>query len=237
MSRLETIRTNSKTADLFEGQVQHIAIVTFMAIGAFSLLVHVADSRWYYLFNSMLWAKIAIVIAIIHQVIVAVVFRLELHKNWMTNRFGDRDMQVWAGVFLPFLVARPIAILMTGLSDTTSITSMRPLEILIGVIFIGGAVVGMHSVLVYFTIPRALGGDHFRDEYAEMPLVKEGIFKYTNNGMYGVVFFGLTGIALVLGSWNALVAALFQQAYIWVHMYCTEEPDMRRIYGASEVEK
>ena len=41
----------------------------------------------------------------------------------------------------------------------------------------------------------------------------------------------LWGIALVFGSWNALVVALFQHAYIWVHMYCTETPDMRWVYG------
>ncbi len=56
-------------------------------------------------------------------------------------------------------------------------------------------------------------------------------FRYTSNAMYGVAFLGLWGIALLFGSWNALVIALFQHAYIWVHMYCTEAPDMARIYA------
>ena len=30
---------------------------------------------------------------------------------------------------------------------------------------------------------------------------------------------------------HALVVAAFQHAYIWVHMLCTEGPDMRRMYG------
>ena len=38
------------------------------------------------------------------------------------------------------------------------------------------------------------------------------------------------GIGLLLGSWNAIVLALFYHAYIWVHMYCTEDPDMRILY-------
>jgi hypothetical protein len=29
----------------------------------------------------------------------------------------------------------------------------------------------------------------------------------------------------------ALVVALFNHLYIWVHYYATERPDMRRIYG------
>ena len=51
--------------------------------------------------------------------------------------------------------------------------------------------------------------------------------------MYSFVFLGLWGIALLTGSWNALVLALFNHAYIWVHMYCTEDPDMRIIYKDS----
>ena len=34
------------------------------------------------------------------------------------------------------------------------------------------------------------------------------------------------------GSLAALAAALFQHAYIWVHYYCTEAPDMDLIYSA-----
>ena len=68
-------------------------------------------------------------------------------------------------------------------------------------------------------------------DFPDMPMVREGAFRHTSNAMYGLVFLGLWGIALLFGSWNALVVALFQHAYIWVHMYCTEAPDMRRIYG------
>ena len=80
----------------------------------------------------------------------------------------------------------------------------------------------MHSVFRYFTIPRALGGDHFHDQYLNLPLVDQGAFKYSSNAMYSFVFLGMWGIALLTGSWNALVLALFNHAYIWVHMYCTE---------------
>ena len=63
-----------------------------------------------------------------------------------------------------------------------------------------------------------------------MPIVEKGAFRYSSNAMYSFVFMGLWGIALLCGSWNALVLALFQHAYIWVHMYCTEGPDMDVLY-------
>ena len=52
--------------------------------------------------------------------------------------------------------------------------------------------------------------------------------------MYAFVFLGLWGIALVAGSLAALSAPLFQHAYIWVHYYCTEHPDMERISSSFE---
>ena len=30
----------------------------------------------------------------------------------------------------------------------------------------------------------------------------------------------------------ALVVALFSHAYIWVHYFCTDRPDMKLIYGS-----
>ncbi|MDQ6978294.1 MAG: methyltransferase, partial [Ghiorsea sp.] len=87
-----------------------------------------------------------------------------------------------------------------------------------------------YSVKTYFTIERAYGIDHFDPHYNE-PYVKQGIFKYTDNGMY---IFGLMILylpSLLLFSKAALLAAIFNHVYIWVHFYCTEKPDMIKIYG------
>ncbi len=61
-------------------------------------------------------------------------------------------------------------------------------------------------------------------------MIKQGIFKHTNNGMYVFGFFILWVPGLWLGSAAALTAALFNHVYIWVHFYATERPDMKRIY-------
>ncbi len=52
--------------------------------------------------------------------------------------------------------------------------------------------------------------------------------------MYGFAFLGLWGVAFLAGSWQALVVAFFQHAYIWVHMYTVEAPDIRWLYGPAE---
>jgi len=230
MSRLSNIRAKSTWRDLIEGQPQQIGIMVLMALGAMSLLQAPDGAPKVLWLTSHEWAVISILLACAHQIVVALVFRLQLHRNMLTALFGERDMKIWAAVFMPLLAARPITLILIGWSDTMPIAGWRLPETAIGLALIAIAVWGMHSVLVYFTLPRALGGDHFRDDYATMPLVDKGVFKYTSNAMYGIVFLGLWGIALAFGSWNALVVALFQHGYIWVHMYCTEAPDMRWIY-------
>jgi hypothetical protein len=80
---------------------------------------------------------------------------------------------------------------------------------------------------------RALGGDHFFERYRAMPMIRQGAFKYSSNAMYTFVFIGFWGLALIFRSRAALAVALFQHAYIWVHWYCTEQPDGVLLYGRS----
>jgi len=231
MGLLSEIRVRSRWRHLLEGQLQHAGLVLLLYLGATSLLTSPPDVPKLAGLTATGWATLSMSLAILHQVMVAFVFRMQLHRNLMTRLFGSNDMKIWAILFMPLLAARPLTVLMTGWADTVPITPYRGWEIVIGMCLVSVALYAMYSVLVHFTLPRALGGDHFRDRFATMPLVREGVFRFTSNGMYGVVFLGLWGIALLFGSWNALVLALFQHCYIWVHMYCTEAPDMEWIYG------
>jgi protein-S-isoprenylcysteine O-methyltransferase Ste14 len=232
VSKLSDIRARSRIGDLIEGQPQHLGLALLLAYGAVALIGPDPGAPRLLGLTSVGWAYLSIALALIHQAVVALVFRLQLHRNLMTRLFGARDMAVWGAIFMPLLVARPLTVLLTGLADSVPITAYRGVEITLGIALVGAAIWAMHSVLVHFTLPRALGGDHFRDSYAGMPLVRDGAFKYTSNAMYGVVFLGLWGIALLCGSWVALILALFQHCYIWVHMYCTENADMGWIYGS-----
>lgn len=230
MGLLDSIRARSRIGDILEGQPQHLGLVVLLSAGAMSLLNQPTDAPMLLGYTAADWARLSIILALIHQILVAIVFRLQLHRNLMHRLFGNRDMRIWAATFMPLLIARPATVLMTGWADTVPITGYRTAEMVLGAVLLSVAAWAMYSVVVHFTLPRALGGDHFRDRYAGMALVREGAFRVTANAMYGLVFLGLWGIALLFGSWNALVLALFQHCYIWVHMYCTEKPDMEWIH-------
>ena len=59
-----------------------------------------------------------------------------------------------------------------------------------------------------------------------MPLVTAGIFRFTSNGTYIYAFLLFWAIAIGFNSTAALTVAAFSHAYIWVHFYTTEQPDL-----------
>ena len=230
MRSLAEIRARTPKSEIFRRQLLHVLLATLLTYGTLSL--YRQSSSQDFNLGPYVFFLAAIAFTLLHQILVAIVFRLQLHLNLMVRMFGKYALIIWGIIFLPLLVLRPTLVLMAGLADTSELLPIAPMYHLpVGAILLIPAIWGMHSVIKYFTIPRALGGDHFYDRYANMPMVREGIFKYSSNAMYTFVFIGFWAIAILTNSWNALVLAAFNHAYIWVHMYCTEGPDMRVIYG------
>jgi protein-S-isoprenylcysteine O-methyltransferase Ste14 len=145
-------------------------------------------------------------------------------------------MAVMMTFFIPFILARIVLLFAVGMSDYGSMTIPRSFQLVFGFALLIPFFYTMWSVMKYFGMGRAMLGDHFRERYREMPLVKKGAFKYTSNAMYSFGFLGFWSLAFFCGSQAALGLALFQHAYIWVHMYCVEEPDMEIIHGEGSLQ-
>jgi len=215
----------------FVGQFQHILLLIPLVFGTIYLAQPSLDDSHWLGISDYTWFYASLIVVILHQVIGWFVFRSQLCFSLLTRVFGKNDLTVWGLIFMPFLLLRPLLTLGLGLADFGSMAPFRPLQLILGLILMLPVIYTLWSVLKYFGSPRALGGDHFRQEYREMPFVRKGAFKYSSNAMYTFVFLIFWAIALFTGSVAALAIALFQHAYIWVHWYCVEEPDMRVIYG------
>ena len=237
MSRLDEIRSHSRWNDILEGQPQHLLMTALMLCGAAYLLQESSSQGRFLGLESFGWAWLSIWAAVLHQVVVAVGFRLQLHRAVLTRTFGPRDFDIWRAIFLPLLLARPVTLLITASLDAGSLGGWRAGEILLGVALLIPALLTLHTVVTRFTVKRAAGGDHFRESYLSMPMIREGMFRWSPNSMYSFAFLGLWSIALIAGSWQALVVAFFQHAYIWVNMYTVEAPDMRWLYGSALEER
>ena len=179
------------------------------------------------------WLAIAVAVPVLHQFYVWFVWRSELHHSTISRWLGkERGFRLYTVGFFVLFGARPVSILLLAISNRGTLGMSPAVAFLIAGVLMLPWLYLVYSVHRYFGWERAVGGDHFDVSYRDRPIVREGIFRYTPNAMYRFGFLLLWIIGLVFLSQGALLAALFNHVYIWVHYYTTELPDMRRIYGA-----
>jgi len=179
------------------------------------------------------WFWISVEIPILHQIYVWFCWRTELHRGLISRIFGRFGFPLYTAIFTFFMVARLVSVTILAIAsrDTLAVNLvvLQSLAVLIAIpVFYLG-----YSVARFFGVLRAYGADHFDPSYRSKPLVRDGIYRYTSNGMY---IFGLMALylpALWYASRPALLSAVFGHVYIWVHYYTTEKPDMDRIYGTT----
>jgi hypothetical protein len=233
-----TIPEARSLAFLFHGQLLHAVILVLLVGVAYALAAPGIGGTWFGSGDDTVlgvtvtgWFWLNIILVVVHQTVVALVFRVQLGWGLLTRWFGRLDLVVWGILFMPLLLGRPLVVGALAAADSGSMALPRGLALALGWILLVPVFYALWSVARYFGIARALGGDHFRVDYREMPIVREGAFAWTPNAMYLIVFLGLSAIAFLYGSRIALVGALFQHAYIWVHYWFTEKPDMDLIYS------
>jgi hypothetical protein len=221
----------------WHGQLPHALLLAGLLPGAWAIGGPALDDGQWLGVSDRWWFYLALAVPIVHQLVVAIIWRAQLTHQVLTRAFGDSGFVLWGALFMPLLIARPLLVIALGIADGGSLDVRATASTAFGALLLLPAAWTMYSVVKYFGIARAIGGDHFFERYRTMPFVREGAFKYSSNAMYTFVFLGLWGIALILRSQAALAVALFQHAYIWVHWYCTEQPDAVLLYGRSPDEE
>lgn len=180
-------------------------------------------------FPAAFWTAIAIPVA--HQVYVWLAWRLELRSSATRQAIGFRGYVV---VFFVLFGSRFVSLAALAWMDRGSLGLPTPARIALTGLLAMLGLYAAYSVERYFGMVRAAGADHFDPAYRDMPLVNEGIFRFTRNGMYVYAFLNFWAIAVGLDSSAALSVAAFSHAYIWVHFFATEKPDMDFLYAAAE---
>jgi len=219
---------------MFQGQALHYLLLAVLLAG----VVAVADAD--VLAGQFLglptgdWLVIAIAVPILHQFYVWLAWRSELHHAWISRTFGrPAGFRYYAVGFAILFVSRLLTIIALALANRNSLHLSPALARVLAFGLLLPVLYLSYSVVRFFGVERALGIDHFDARYRTVPLVNAGIFRFTDNGMYMCGFLALWIPSLLWRSRAALLAALFNHLYIWVHYYCTELPDMRQIYGSA----
>ena len=224
------IKKASSVNFILKRQFTHLIVLIFFAILTWILArPSLNQGSWLGQPDSN-WLIIGISVFCLHQIIVAMVFRLQLGYGLFTRIFGQWDLLVWGFIFFPFLAARPFTVMALARASQNTLNINLFFARFLAILLIIPAVYTLWSVLKYFGLIRALGGDHFRVKYRKMGLVKEGAFKYSDNAMYQFAFLLLWSIALYFRSYPALLLAISQHLSIWALYYCIEKPDLDLLY-------
>jgi hypothetical protein len=224
----------SKLGLIFERQLWHYLLLPVLLAGLFLMSRSEGFLNGDFLnLSTETWFLLAVAVPVVHQFYVWFCWRTELHHSLITRLFGRAGFVYYSAIFLILLISRLILIIFLAISNSNSFSANPILLWGLSILF---WLVGLHvfySILRYFTLRRALGIDHFEPSYRGAGFVRQGIFKYTFNAMYivGLLFFWIPG--LLFSSKAALAVAVFSHVYVWVHYYCTEKPDMSRIYAVS----
>ncbi|MCF6313303.1 MAG: hypothetical protein L3J39_12710 [Verrucomicrobiales bacterium] len=221
------------TQKIFKYQIWHLFSLAFLIL---ALKLYLSNKPT--LLDGMLWGIntsswfwLALAAPIIHQVYVWLVWRFELHLRVFSNKLGTQQaFNLYALGFSFLFLSRLVTITLLAISSKNTLHLNPVIAYVLAALITPLVIYLFYSVKKYFTIERAYGIDHFDKNYNQ-PFVKKGIFKYTNNGMYvfGLLVLYLPGLLFL--SEVALLVALFNHVYIWVHYYFTERPDMLVIYG------
>ena len=217
---------------IFEGQFLHLTGLLILLGGIYALSRtdgFYAGSLWG--ISTGTWFFLLIADTVVHQIYVWFCWRVELHGGKLTKWLGRRAFAVYAVGFAIMILLRPVLITCLSWSNRNTLPLPGVVAIPLAVILTIPVLFLFYSIKNYFGFLRAFGIDHFDPAYRTIPLVKKGVFRFTDNGMY---FFGLLVLwipALMFSSIAGVIAALFSHLYIWVHFFCTEKPDMDYMYG------
>ncbi len=216
---------NLSPPTLWKGQMLHLAsLVLLLMFTALAWALLGKPHKWEF------W--LAVAFPILHQVWVWAAWRLELRSSMISRSIG---FSAFLCVFFSFFAGRFITLIWLATLDQGSLGIPSMIWGLLTLILLIPGLYAMISVRLYFGMSRAAGGDHFDESYRNMPLVKGGIFRFTDNGMYVYAFLLFWAIAIGFNSAAALVVAAFSHAYIWVHYFATEKPDMDYLYGSEKL--
>ena len=136
-------------------------------------------------------------------------WRLELHGKALTRWFSttERAFNTYAGLFAVLFGARFVLVTLLAVANRGSLALPPWLGYLTAAIIAVPAGDLFYSVRTYFGFRRAFGIDHFEPAARNWPMVRDGIFRLTGNGMYvfGIAALWIPGLAL--RSSAALIAA------------------------------
>ncbi|MFW6232150.1 MAG: hypothetical protein ACOC37_03760, partial [Spirochaetota bacterium] len=156
VNELEPPRVDARWKHLFVGQVQNVLLLAVLIPGLLSLAdAGLTGGTWLGILDRH-WLVFMLAVVILHQLVVAAVFRLQLVYSFLTRLFGRWDLVVWGIVFLPFLALRLFTLVGLALSSSGTLALPPIVTLPVSILLLVPALYTLYSVFRWFGLPRAL---------------------------------------------------------------------------------
>jgi hypothetical protein len=215
------MKPKSAIPGIWKGQTVHAVSLTLLLVFVWALWIYLSEP-----FPAVFWSAVAF--PVLHQIYVWLTWRLEFKNSAISKSIGFTGYLI---AFFFLFGGRFVSLIFLAWLDHDSLGLHIYPRVFFTILLILPGIYAMYSVKRYFGMARAAGADHFYPRFREMPLVNQGLFRFTNNGMYIYAFFLFWAIAVGFNSSAALLVTAFSHVYIWVHFYSTEKPDMEYLYA------
>jgi len=175
------------------------------------------------------WLWIGVLAAVLHQVYIMLVLRFELETGWLTSNLPRIGYLAYMFDYTLLLIARILALIFVAIANHNTLFISTNNRVFISLLLAIPFLWLIYSVVRYYSLKYFAGAEYFNPENSSRNFPRHGIFKYTGNSIYTIGSLGFYIPGIVFASPAALLLALFNNLYIWVHYYCTELPDKERM--------
>lgn len=150
------------TRYFFYRQLWHFAALIILIPITYAFAAPVLGEGTWLGIEDRSWFWLAVGFPVLHQIIVWIVFRLQMGWATLTKIFGRADLFIWGLIFLPFLLLRLVSLVGLAKSTQSSLDLPRPVALALAIGLLLAALYTIWSVFRYFGLVRAMVGDHFR---------------------------------------------------------------------------
>jgi len=219
--------------NIFEKQDWHFVLMALLVVSVNAVMdrfpFYFLGESWGLHAGTWLW--IGIIAAILHQLYVMLIWRTQLETRWLTVNLPRIGYIAYYIDYTMMLVARLGAIILTATANREILIIPETARWVTVLALVVPCIWLLYSIARHYSFKRLAGADHFEPGYRDRSWTRKGIFRFVPNAVYvfGPLAFYIPGI--LMASPASLLLALFNHIYVWIHYYCTELPDLRRIYG------
>ncbi len=220
--------------NIFEKQDWHFVLLALLAVSVNAIMEFFPAyfSGQFWGLHAKTWLWIGVISAILHQLYAMIIWRTQLETGWLSTTLPPLGYIAYYIDYTMLLTARLSAIALTAVANRDVLVipeAARWITVLTLAIPVSWL---LHSILKYYGFKRLAGADRFETAYRDQSWTRKGIFRIVPKAIYvfGPLVFYIPGF--LLASPASLLLALFNHFYLWIHYYCTELPDLKRIYGS-----